>query len=65
MHEQLRVLAFAVLVFGVALTLVSIFADPLALGMPHSGFGWKQILGTVVGIAISGLGFWLVSRFEE
>lgn len=65
MHEQLRVLAFAILVFGVVLTLVSIFADPLALGMPHSGFGWKQILGTVVGIAISALGYWLVNRLEQ
>lgn len=45
--------------FGVLLTIASLFADPLALGMPGSSFGWKQVLGTFLGLVIAGLG-WLV-----
>lgn len=42
--------------FGVLLTIASLFADPLALGMPGTGFGWKQLLGTLIGLLISGAG---------
>ena len=52
-----------ILAFGVILTLVSVFADPLALGLPGSGFGWKQITGTIAGLSISALGLWLTMRF--
>ncbi len=38
------------------LTIASLFADPLALGMPGSGFGWKQVRGTVLGLVISAAG---------
>jgi hypothetical protein len=61
-REQLRAGAFAVLVIGILITLVSIFADPLALGLPHSGFGWKQTLGTIIGLCITAFGLWLTTR---
>lgn len=61
-REQLRAGAFVILAFGVILTLVSVFADPLALGLPESGFGWKQISGTLTGLVIAGLGLWLTVR---
>lgn len=64
-REQLRAGAFAILIIGVLLTLVSVFADPLALGLPHSGFGWKQTLGTIVGLAIAALGLWLTLRIGD
>ncbi|MEZ4521656.1 MAG: hypothetical protein R3A46_08450 [Thermomicrobiales bacterium] len=64
-REQLRAGAFAILAFGLVLTLVSVFADPLAVGMPGSGFGWKQISGTVIGLGISSLGLWLIMRFND
>jgi uncharacterized membrane protein len=64
-REQLRAGAFAILIIGLLLTLISIFADPLALGLPHSGFGWKQTLGTIVGLAISALGLWLTLRIGD
>ena len=54
-----------ILAFGVILTLVSVFADPLALGLPGSGFGWKQITGTIIGLALSALGLWLTMRFAQ
>ncbi|MFW6075104.1 MAG: hypothetical protein ACOC9Y_05875 [Chloroflexota bacterium] len=63
-REQLRAIAFAVLMIGIILTLTSLFADQLALGMPGSGFGWKQITGTVVGLAITALGLWMSYRLR-
>jgi hypothetical protein len=63
--EQLRLGAYAILVFGVVLLLASLFADPLAIGTPHSGFGWKQVLGTLVGLAITAGGYLLVRRAER
>ena len=48
---------------GLVLTLSSLFADQLALGMPGSGFGWKQLTGTIVGLAITGSGLYLLKRF--
>lgn len=65
MREQLRSAAFGILVLGLLVTVVSIFADPLALGTPNSGFGWKQITGTVSGLIITGLGVWLTYRLSS
>lgn len=65
MHEQLRIGAYAILVFGVVLLLASVFADPLALGRPGSSFGWKQITGTLVGLLIAASGFLLIRRMER
>lgn len=62
MREQLRAGVFVILAFGIILTLVSVFADPLALGLPDSGFGWKQITGTLFGLALAGIGLWLMMR---
>lgn len=64
-REQLRAIAFAILIIGIVLTLTSVFADQLALGMPGSGFGWKQITGTIVGIIITSVGLWLSYRFSQ
>jgi amino acid transporter len=65
MREQLKLGAYVILVFGIVLLLASLFADPLALGTPHTGFGWKQILGTVLGLAIAFGGWTLVRRSER
>ena len=65
MSEPVRLLAFFILVFGVLLTLASLFADPLALGTPGSSFGWKQILGTVLGIGLTLLGAKLTGLLER
>lgn len=45
------------------LTIASLFADQLALGMPGSSFGWKQLTGTVLGLLIAGTGGYLLYRF--
>ena len=44
-------LARVVIIVGGLLVLISLFADPLGLGR-SSGFGWKQILGVVVGALV-------------
>lgn len=58
MREQIRDTALVIVVIGVLVMLVSIFADPLALGTPHTGFGWKQMLGTAFGAIVAGAGLW-------
>jgi hypothetical protein len=64
-NEPIRLLGFFVLVFGVLLLLASLFADPLALGEPGTGFGWKQILGTIAGLGLVALGARLVGLLER
>ncbi len=46
-----------VLVLGILLALVSLFADPLGLGA-KPGFGWKQTLGLAAGVVLAALGLW-------
>jgi hypothetical protein len=50
-------LALVIVVLGVLLALVSIFADALGLG-GQPGFGWKQVIGLVVGLALVAAGVW-------
>ena len=45
------------LVLGIVLGIVSLFADSLGLGA-SPGFGWKQTLGLVIGLALIALGLW-------
>jgi uncharacterized membrane protein len=52
-------LARVAIVVGALLVLISLFADPLGLGR-SPGFGWKQILGVVVGalVILAGVYLW-------
>ena len=52
-----RGLALVILVVGVLLSLVSLFADTLGVG-GEPGFGYKQTAGLVVGLALVALGLW-------
>jgi hypothetical protein len=49
--------ALVILVVGVLLALVSLFADPLGIG-GEPGFGYKQTAGLVVGVALVAAGCW-------
>jgi hypothetical protein len=62
MNEQLRLGAYMLTAFGVVLLLASLFADPLALGEPGTSFGWKQILGSALGLVLATLGVVLVRK---
>jgi sulfite exporter TauE/SafE len=50
--SQGRILAIAFIVIGVILAIVSALADQIGLGAPTSTFGWKQLLGLVLGILL-------------
>jgi sulfite exporter TauE/SafE len=50
--SQGRILAIAFIVIGVILAIVSALADQIGLGAPTSTFGWKQLLGLVLGIIL-------------
>ena len=47
--------ALLMLVVGILLALVSLFADALGVG-GQPGFGWKQAGGLVLGLVLVGLG---------
>ena len=65
MNEQLRLGAYMLTAFGVILFLASVFADPLALGMPGSSFGWKQMLGSAIGLILATLGLVVLRRPDD
>lgn len=54
--SQGRILALIFIVVGLLLALVSAFADQAGLGAVGSGFGWKQLLGLVVGAILAVVG---------
>ena len=49
--------SWLMLVVGVVLALISIFADRIGVGATP-GFGWKQTLGLLIGLALFVLGLW-------
>ena len=56
-----RVLALALLVLGALLVVASVFADQLQLSGGGAGVGWKQLLGTIVGLVLLLIGLaWLL-----
>lgn len=65
MNEQLRLGAYILTAFGLILLLASVFADPLALGTPGTSFGWKQMLGTALGLVLATLGLVLLRRPDK
>jgi hypothetical protein len=57
----MRVVASVMLVVGLLITVGSIFADQLNLTGGGVGLGWKQLIGTIVGLVLLLLGgAWLV-----
>ena len=45
------------ILLGVVVALISLFGDAIGLG-GAPGFGWKQTLGLVVGVALIAYGLW-------
>lgn len=56
-----RTLGIVLIGAGALVALASALADPLGIG-EGSGFGWKQIVGVVVGVAGVGAGSFLIAR---
>lgn len=51
-------LGLLLIVGGLILLVLSLGADIFGIGA-EAGFGWKQLTGTVVGLAAFGYGFWM------
>jgi len=56
-----RTIGFVLVFLGMVMLVVSLAADTLGIGNVP-GFGWKQILGAVVGAVVALGGVWLVFR---
>jgi hypothetical protein len=56
-----KIAGIALIALGMLLLGVSAAADVLGLGT-RAGFGWLQLLGTIVGLGVALIGFWLTRR---
>ena len=56
-----RTLGFALIVVGVVIVAATILADIVGIGS-SMGFGWKQQLGTAIGVLTALVGVWLTLR---
>jgi len=56
-----RVAALALVILGIALVIVSLFADSLGVSGGGEGFGFKQLIAVIVGLMLlfGGIG-WLL-----
>jgi hypothetical protein len=52
------------IVVGVVVVIVSLAADALGIG-GAAGIGWKQALGTLVGVIVVGVGAWYWPGFPQ
>ncbi len=57
-----RSLGFVVTAVGVIVVAVAAFADPIGIGGAEDTFGWKQIVGVVVGAVVAVVGIILAVR---
>lgn len=52
-------IAIAMLLIGVVVTSVGLFAEPLGIGN-NDGFGWRQLIATITGLVVLLIGLaWL------
>jgi preprotein translocase subunit SecD len=51
----------AILALGIVILVLSILADAIGVGRIE-GFGWKQIVGVVVGIVLIAVGYYRRGR---
>jgi uncharacterized membrane protein YgaE (UPF0421/DUF939 family) len=58
---SIRTIGFVLIALGVVIAVVSLAADVIGIGN-QIGIGWKQLLGTAIGIIVALVGVWLVSR---
>lgn len=56
-----KIVSIVLLVVGVIVLLLSLTADVLGIGV-HVGFGYQQILGTIVGAILAVVGLVLILR---
>jgi uncharacterized membrane protein len=57
-------LGFGVIAIGVIVVVVSVLADPIGIGSEDT-FGWRQIVGVIVGAGIAAIGIAMAWRAEN
>ena len=57
-----KTIGIALLAVGVIVLIASLAADVIGLGGAIGAFGYKQIIGAVVGVVVAVVGFVLYSR---
>jgi hypothetical protein len=60
-----RSLGFVVTAVGVIVVVVAALADPIGIGGAEDTFGWKQIVGVVIGTVVTVAGIVLAVRGEK
>lgn len=61
----MRWIAIGLMVGGACILALSLFADALGIGASGSSFGWKQLIGTILGAGIclgGARGWWQLSH---
>jgi hypothetical protein len=58
----MRTAGIVILLLGLVVLIVSLFADPLSVGKAADAFGWKQWTGSVVGLLGIVVGWTLTKR---
>ncbi len=60
--ERKKTIGIALIAGGIILLILSLLADVLGVGGNLAVFGWKQILGAVVGVVVAVAGAVLLRR---
>ena len=53
-----RTLGLALILLGMIVSIFSIVADPIGVGLAPQVVGWKQLTGSNIGIFIGFVGLW-------
>lgn len=56
-----QVVALILFLGGLVVLILSLAADAVGIGR-GPGFGWAQVVGTIVGVGIAAVGAWLSLR---
>ena len=56
-----RIVGLVLLIVGIVVLILAVAADTIGLGT-SAGFGTRHIVGTVVGVVVTAVGAFLVSR---
>jgi hypothetical protein len=54
-----NIVYYGLIIIGILILAVSLFADWLGLGSSPNGIGWKQLLGAGIGLFIAAVGVFL------
>ncbi len=58
-----KIIGWILIVLGIVIVVISAAADVIGLGnAAKMVFGWRQILGTAVGVVVAVVGTWLAMR---